>query len=82
MPATKLKLKGNVLKLEVKSRNEETGEIEVVGFLNKSEVTYLLQFAINYLMAIGAEVDLKQQAQNAEGEDAMRIIMPEGMTLQ
>ena len=82
MPATRVRLKENVLKLEVKNYNEETGAIEVAGYLNKVEVNYLLQFAINYLMAIGAEVDLKQQAQNAEGEDNLRIIMPEGMTLQ
>lgn len=65
------------IKLKVKELNEDTGEVEVVGSLNATEVNFLVQFAINYLMAAGAEFHLDQP-----DEEKSRITMPEGATLQ
>ena len=67
----------NDIKLKVKELDEETGEVEVVGSLNATEVNFLVQFAINYLMAAGAEFHL-----NEPDNDVSRITMPEGATLQ
>lgn len=68
------------IKIEVKRHNEETGDIEVAGFLNQVEVAYLLQFAINALMSMGVEVDLKEEAKEDEhGLPTSRIKMPKGM---
>jgi len=46
--------------------------------LNKSEVSFLLQFAINDLMMKGVLFDLTKEVPETE----MRITMPEGSTLQ
>lgn len=64
------------MKLEVKNRNEETGELEFGGFLNGLEISFLLQFAINTLMAKGVEFDLQTESEE------LRIKIPEGSTIQ
>lgn len=76
------KRKRHELKIEVKTRNEETGDIEVAGFLNQIEVAYLLQFAINALMSMGAEIELQESAEDEEGKEISRIKMPKGTVLQ
>jgi hypothetical protein len=68
--------KGNEIKIEVRERNEETGEVEVVGFLNKIECSFLLQYAINALMSMGTSIDLKKESEEN------RFQMPEGDMLQ
>lgn len=45
------------------------------------EVAYLLQFAINALMSMGAELDLEQEAEK-DGEEVNRIKMPKGTFIQ
>lgn len=68
------------MRIEVKRHNEETGDIEVAGFLNQVEVAYLLQFAINALLSMGVEIDLKKEAEeDEEGKPKSRIKMPKGM---
>ena len=67
----------NEIKIQVKELNDETNEVETVGTLNGNEVNFLVQFAINYLMAAGAEFHLDQP-----DEEKSRITMPEGTTLQ
>lgn len=62
----------------MKERNEETGELQLIGHLNKSEVSFLLQFAINDLMMKGVLFDLTKEVPETE----MRITMPEGTTIQ
>lgn len=57
----------NEIKIEVKTRNEETGDIEFAGFLNQVEVAFLLQYAINSLMAAGVT------------SEEMRIQVPNGL---
>jgi hypothetical protein len=42
------------------------------------EVAYLLQFAINALMSMGVEIDLKEEA----AENESRIKMPKDTTIQ
>lgn len=68
------------MRIEVKERNEETGEIECAGWLNKTEVSFLLQYAINQLMAIGAVFDLKKEQE--EKDESLRIKLPVDATLQ
>ncbi len=60
----------------MKARDEE-GTILFEGSLNSAEVGYLLNFAINNLMAMGAIFDI-------DGSDAEenRIKMPAGTTVQ
>jgi hypothetical protein len=66
------------IKIEVRERDEETGEVSVSGFLNKNEVSYLLQFAINALMALGTEIDLKSEPDELE---KIRFKLPKGTTI-
>jgi hypothetical protein len=70
------------MQIEVKSRNSDTGEVEVAGHLNQIEVSFLLQFAINALMSMGAEIDLKEDDDDGEGKKKSRIKLPKGTTLQ
>ena len=52
------------------------------GFLNKREISFLVQYAINQLMAQGVLFHIKEQ-QLAEGDDeSFRITLPDGMTMQ
>lgn len=69
------------MKIEVKERNEETGEIECAGWLNKTEVSFLLQYAINQLMAMGAVFDIKRE-QEENNKDELRIKLPTNETIQ
>ena len=71
----------NKIKLTVKEFNEKTNEAEVVGSLNSIEVSYLVQFAINYLMAAGVEMDMKKMGE-VEDQEALRFELPDGATLQ
>ena len=68
------------MRIEVKERNEETGEVECAGWLNRTEVSFLLQYAINQLMAMGAVFDLKKE--QLEKEEEMRITFPSNETIQ
>lgn len=68
------------MRIEVKERNEETGEVECAGWLNKTEVSFLLQYAINSLMAIGAVFDLKKEQEQEKEE--LRITFPTNETIQ
>lgn len=70
----------NDIKIEVRERNEETGEIEFAGWLNKIEINFLLQYAINNLMAQGVIFDLKKEQE--EGSEEMRIQIPNNATIQ
>lgn len=70
----------NDIKIEVRERNEETGEIEFAGWLNKLEINFLLQYAINNLMAQGVIFDLKTEQE--EGKEEMRIQIPTNETIQ
>jgi hypothetical protein len=49
-----------------------------VGHLNEKEVNYLVQYAINSLMAMGMEFDLKS---NPDEVDKIRMKVAEGTTL-
>jgi len=55
--------------------------VEVVGSLNSVEVSFLVQFAINYLMAAGVDIDMKQMEEQ-EDQEAMRFKIPVGTTVQ
>lgn len=45
-------------------------------------MAYLLQFAINALMSMGAEIELQESAEDEEGKEISRIKMPKGTVLQ
>lgn len=70
----------NDIKIEVRERNEETGEIEFAGWLSKPEINFLLQYAINSLMAQGVIFDLKTEQE--EGKEEMRIQIPANESIQ
>lgn len=65
------------MKLAVKFR-DENGNIQLEGELTKQEVSFLLQFAVNHLLASGVQFELGKPPT----EDESRIVMPEGSTLQ
>ena len=67
----------NKIKLDVKEKDEETGEIKVVGTLNALEVNFLVQYAINALMAQGVLFELSEQS-----DSKLRIYREDGTTLQ
>lgn len=54
----------------------------MAGVLTGKEVTFLVQYAINQLMANGVLFDLTRPEKTEDGEDALRIKVPEGTTLQ
>ena len=62
----------------MKSRNEETGELEYGGYLNGTEASFLLQFAMNALMNAGVVANLKQEVE----EDVNRFVFPSNDTVQ
>ena len=65
------------MRLEVKEKNEE-GELETVGTLNPKEVSFLVQYAINELMAKGCIFEINKHTET----DEIRITLPDGATLQ
>jgi len=52
--------------------------MEVAGNLTGKEVSFLLQYAINQLMANGVLFDLTKPETTEDGEEAMRINVPVG----
>ena len=70
-----------MLRLEIKEMNGETGELLTAGFLNRKEMNFLIQFAINTLMSQGVIFNLKQQLEEGDDE-TMRITIPDGVTVQ
>lgn len=59
------KKKESGIKIEVKEKNAE-GDIVIAGTLHDKEVNYLVQFAINALVAMGVEFDLKTRPDETE----------------
>lgn len=64
------------MKIDVKSKDKE-GTVLFEGSLNKIEVGFLLNFAINNLMAMGCIFDM-DKPDNGEN----RIVMPASPTIQ
>jgi len=65
------------MKIAVDVRDDE-GNLKLSGELSKKEVSFLLQYAINQLMAAGVVFNLTQEP----SEDETRFSMPDGVTLQ
>jgi len=55
--------------------------VVLAGTLNKKEVNFLIQFAINQLMVNGVLFHLTQPTADENGEDNMRIEIPEGVAI-
>jgi hypothetical protein len=62
------------MKIDVKFRDEE-GNVVLEGHLNRMETAYLLQYAINNLMAEGVMFNLDQE--QAEEDETVRFNFPE-----
>ena len=60
--------------IEVKTKNEETGEIVFEGNLNRREVGFLLNYAINDLVHAGVHFHLDREEQD---EEEIRFQFPE-----
>lgn len=60
------------MKITVKEVDDD-GTVTVTGVLNAVEHQYLIQFAINGLMAMGATMALEENPQDEEGNDKLRI---------
>lgn len=67
------------MKVNVTTRNPD-GSIQFDGSLNRAEVTTLLQYAVNNLIAMG--FILGQDEQPEEGDAPSRIVTPSGKTIQ
>lgn len=65
------------MKIAVDVRDNE-GNLKLSGELTKKEVSFLLQYAINNLMASGVVFNMSQEA----GEEEIRFSAPDGTTLQ
>jgi hypothetical protein len=61
------------MRVQVTTRNED-GSIAFDGTINKAEVTTLLQYAINNLMAMGFVMDLSDLAE--DDDETIRIQSP------
>jgi hypothetical protein len=64
------------VKIEVVARDEETGEVKIEGYLNRHEMGFLVQFAINELVADGVEFNLTYD--EPDDDDEPRITYPKG----
>ena len=58
--------------LDIKAKDDE-GNILFEGKLNKSEVGFLIQYAVNDLVSAGVHFNLQAQSTNEQGEDQMRF---------
>lgn len=66
------------MKINVKFKDED-GNVTVEGFLNRNEVSFLLQYAINNLMADGVMFNITGDQDEDPDDDApSRITYPEG----
>lgn len=61
------------MRIQVTTRNED-GSVAFDGLINKAEVTTLLQYAINNLMAMGFVMDMSDLAE--DDDETIRIQSP------
>lgn len=66
------------MKLAVKFKDEE-GNVHLDGVLNQNEISFLIQYAVNSLMAHGVTFAL---AKGADNEEEIKFEVPEGSTVQ
>lgn len=62
--------------IDVKAK-EEDGTIVFEGRLNGKEVGFLLSYAINDLLVAGVEFNMQEPNEDEEGEENMRINVPQ-----
>jgi cytoplasmic iron level regulating protein YaaA (DUF328/UPF0246 family) len=65
------------MRIDCKFKDED-GNIQVEGHFNKAEISFLLQYAVNNLLAEGVMFNIQQEEQD---ENEVRIKFPEGSTL-
>lgn len=63
--------------IDVKTKNEN-GDIIFEGKLNRNEVSFLLQYSINDLIAAGVEFNLQLEQDEDDDEAPSRIVIPKG----
>jgi hypothetical protein len=61
------------MKIDVKAKNEE-GELIFEGTLNRREVGFLLQYAVNDLMVAGVEFNLQEP--DDDDDEPLRMTFP------
>jgi hypothetical protein len=67
------------MKLAVKFKDKD-GNVHLDGVLNQNEISFLLQYAVNSLMAHGVTFALAKGEENSEEE--IKFEIPEGTTVQ
>jgi ribosomal silencing factor RsfS len=78
MPQGENKKGKDALMVSIKTKDEVTGDIVFEGTLNRSEVGFLLNYAINDLMHAGVQFHLDREAEEEEGEEEVRFEFPKG----
>lgn len=68
------------MKLAVKFKDKD-GNVHLEGVLNQNELSFLVQYAVNNLMANGVVFQLKKPTEN-ETDENIEINVPEGTTIQ
>jgi hypothetical protein len=66
------------MKIDVKFRDED-GNVTLEGYLNRNEVSFLLQFAINELMAEGVRFNIANdldEDEEPDDDDEARLEFP------
>lgn len=63
------------MQIDVKAKDEE-GNIIFEGKLNKREVGFLIQYAVNDLVAAGVQFHLDQPDEEPEDDPQMRFEFP------
>ena len=58
--------------LDIKAKDDE-GNILFEGKLNKKEVGFLIQYAVNDLVAAGVHFNLQAQSTDEKGDEQMRF---------
>ncbi len=69
------------MKVELKSHDDD-GNVVIQGTLNSKEIAFVMQIGINTLLSHGAMFMLAEASENEEGEEQIRIDVPEGTTFQ
>ena len=66
------------MKIKLKFKEGQTGGA-TEGFLTETEISFLVQYAVNSLMGNGVLFNLQQEVKS---EEEVRIQYPDGVTLQ
>lgn len=66
--------------IDVKAKDED-GNVVIEGKLNKNEIGFLLQYAINDLVSAGVQFHLQEEQDDEDENPDVRFKFPTGGTL-